>query len=182
MATRTTKRNSVYFGGCKDITELRAMFISLMGKYSADADKLLEISNEYDALFDKYLKDFNKGKEKWQKVKEDPQKMREVVTKLMSYEDKEKDLVFKRDCKIVVSDNWLWISAADGKDPAITKNYSDILNFTTGVGCKWSNPKKAWYWFANIKNQKRKFYRQTWTMEQIYKVHGERVVQSADEI
>ena len=179
MATK--KNASVYFNGVSNLNDLEVRFISLAAEHATNADILAEIADEYDALFIKYQKTHNKGKEDWQKVKEDPHEMREVVTKLFSFVDPTNDLDFKRDCKVELCGTWLWIQPNDGKEPDVTKKYSKVLNRKNGVGCNWSTKKNMWYWHSETGKKKWIPRKQAYTMEQIRSAYGSRVIENADE-
>lgn len=174
------KNTSIYFNGVNTLAELEGKYLEYC---MSDAElNFEEIDKEYDALFVKYQKTHNKGKEDWQKVKENPHEMREVALKMFSFVDKENDLDFKRDCKVELCGTWLWIQPADGKEADITKKYSKLLNRKDGVGCNWSTKKNMWYWHSETGKKKWIPRKQAYTMEQIRNAYGSRVIENADEV
>ena len=176
------KMESVYFKGVKTLNELEATYLAYC---LADTPLDFEaIDKEYDALFIKYQKAHNKGKEDWQKVKEKPHEMREVVTKLFAFKDEDKDLDFKRDCKVELCGTWLYIGAADGKPEDICRNYKQILSWRKDGACHWSNTHNKWTWHSETgkKPWKPRKQGEAWEMDKIREVHGSKIITSADEV
>ena len=61
--------------------------------------------------------------------------------------------------EIELCGSWLWI-------PGNTRQFKDILK---EWGCKWSNNKKAWYWYAGEYHRRSK---KRFTMDEIRDMHG----------
>lgn len=65
--------------------------------------------------------------------------------------------------------SWIWISGN-------TKDYKDILK---KVGFFWSPKKKMWYWHS--KDQKRKFYKNSKSIEEIRAIYGSKKISAEEE-
>lgn len=176
------KNTSVYFNGISTLSDLEQKYLELLMVYVEDADKVVAINTEYDSMFEKLKKAYNKTAEEWQKVHESPQEMREVVAKLFAFKDEENGLDFRRDVKVELCGTWLWIQPADGKPADTTKKYSKILNRKTGVGCDWSTKKSMWYWHSTTGKKKWIPRKQSYTMEQIRTTYGSRIIDSDEAV
>lgn len=134
-----------YFKDCKNLNDVKMTFRILAKKYhpdlGGDIEIFKEINNEYEDAFQYYqFKDNEEVKEEKNKNYDDVNIFRDIIEKLVKME--------KINIEIVGS--WLWV---DGN----TYPYKDILK---NMNFRWSNNKKKWYYFENIKdeNKKRGYY------------------------
>lgn len=179
--TKTTKKNGV-FANVTTLVELEQAYIDLLmtGNYSEEDMK--SINALYDVCFETLKAQHNSTAEEYKKVHENPEEMRTVVTQILTYKDAEKDLDFMRDCKVDLVGTWLWVRGKEGKDPEITRKYSDFLNSIKGFRWNGKSDRKVWQWHSPSIPWRPYHNKKSIPQTTIYNTYGSKELLSADEI
>ena len=142
----------MYFGNCKTVEELKALYKQLCRENHPDMggslEKMQAINAEYDKAFER-LKNIHTtadGKKYEKQSNEAPKQFREIIEKLIRF-----------DITIDLVGSWIWVTG----DTFTAKETLKELGF------KWASKKKAWYWTAEPSGKRSRM-----TLEQIKDKYG----------
>lgn len=153
-----------YFDGCKDEQEIKTRYRDLAKQHhpdlGGDAETMKEINNAYEAA----LKGaYRKAGMDEQKVNERWSMDEEIAAMAM------KVLRLKKDLQVELCGVWLWI----------TGNTYMAKEELKAFGCRFSGPKKAWYW-RREEDGMQKWHKKGISLESIRAKYGS-VVLTSDE-
>lgn len=119
-----------YFTNCKNLEELkkeyRRLAVANHPDHGGDVAVMQQINAEYARAFEKLKAAHNVTADDEHKVTETPQEFVEIVDTISGLDGLD----------IEICGSWIWISGN-------TYAHKDVLR---AAGCKWSAPKKMWYW------------------------------------
>ena len=179
----TTTRTSVHFKDCKTLEELEAKYLAIWKERGDDTEYIEEITKEYDKFFIVLRDAHNKKVGEHQRILADPTLLRTMVAKTLAIKDEAKGLDFKEDCTLERDRNYLWVYPKEGKPKSITKKYTEVLSWRTGLGYQWSSRLGAWYFDATGRPWKPyKNRRGHMTTEERRNYHGCEFLNSVDDL
>ena len=154
-----------YFDGCKDEQEIKTRYRDLAKEHhpdlGGDAEIMKEINNAYEAA----LKGaYRKSGMDEQKVNERWSMDEEIAAMAM------KVLRLKKDLQVELCGVWLWITGNTYAAKVELKYF----------GCRFSGPKKAWYW-RREEDAEKKWHKKGISLEEIRSKYGSVVLTSDQE-
>ncbi len=133
-----------WFKNCQTIEDVKKTYKKLAIKYHPDLNKdtdttavMVEINNEYEKAF-MFFKNTHKSNESGKaesnessnyNAAETPEMFRDIINSLIHCDGVNIDIV----------GSWVWLTGN-------TYEYRDTIK---GLGFKWANKKKAWYWHTD---------------------------------
>ena len=133
-----------WFKDCQTIEDVKKTYKKLAIKYHPDLNKerdttavMAEINNEYEKAFNCYknihssdnAKQAENGATSEYNTAETPEMFRDIINGLIHCDGVNIDIV----------GSWVWLTGS-------TYEYRETIK---GLGFKWANKKKAWYWHAD---------------------------------
>lgn len=149
-----------FFKDCETIEDVKKTYRKLCFKYHPDIYKgdngetMKEINKEYEIAF-KLFKNKHKAKTDTKTETdskqdfETPEMFKDIINGLVNCDGVQIDIV----------GSWVWLTGN-------TYAYKDIVK---GLGFKWANKKKAWYWHSEEETRRR---RSKMTLEEIKEKYG----------
>lgn len=147
-----------WFSNCKSIEDVKATYRKLCFKYhpdiaGSDAESTMkEINNEYEQAFKKFKNIHANANgetaENNSTANETPEMFKDIINGLIHCDGVQIDIVGA----------WVWLTGN-------TFEYREIIK---GLGFKWANKKKAWYWHTD----EYKCRRSKMTLDEIKEKYG----------
>ena len=150
-----------WFINCKSIEDVKRTYRELCKQYHPDLNKvdttetMKQINAEYETAFNRFKNihesadDNTKTYTSNTETTETAAEFMEIINSLIKCEGLEIDLVGR----------WIWLTGN-------TFSYKDIIK---GLGFRWANKKKAWYYH---KDEDRSHNRKEMSLDEIKKLHG----------
>jgi len=154
-----------YFDGCKDEQEIKTRYRDLAKKYHPDLGGDLETMKAVNEAYEQALKGaYRQAGMEEEKVNARWAMDEEIAAMAM------KVLRLKKDLQVELCGVWLWI----------TGNTYAAKEQLKAFGCRFSGPKKAWYW-RREEDGGRKWHRKGISLEEIRTKYGSVVLASDQE-
>lgn len=128
-----------YFNNCKTIEDVKKTYRKLCFEFHPDIYKgdngetMKAINKEYEIAFklfkDKHATNNAETEKDSENTFETPEMFKDIINGLVNCEGVQIDIV----------GSWVWLTGN-------TYAYKDIIK---GLGFKWANKKKAWYWHSD---------------------------------
>ena len=148
-----------FFGKVISLDELKLEYRRLCRIYhpdlGGDAETMKLLNTEYEEVLNTTSFQTYFAHEDTKTTADVERAMREVIEKLIVLEG----------ITIEICGTWLWI----------TGNTYPVKDRIKEAGCKFASKKKMWYWRSSDNKTRNK---KTYTMEEIRKAHGSRVIDS----
>lgn len=149
----------------KNGQDVKTQYRDLIKKHHPDVGGSTEYMKQINAEYEYLLPIADKLEENDFKTRNEKKVTRHSLDD--GYREMIEKIIFLDGLKIEIMGSWLWLSGNTYAHFKILKE----------MGFKWSNGKKAWYWYDGIDNQKN-FFRGRYKLNEIRQRYGAKEVES----